>query len=163
MVCIYNACRIHQIAGIIHIDKTHQIFVVIVRNVLTMFINGTTQNCMCEWIARCCNFPVSVDKCLFCLCSNNRIKHYRKITACRVLHSGRNIHTAYSKSVLLVFNRTGTDCDIRKNICKEPVILRVEHLICRHKFGFFHDSYVHLADCYKPCKQIRLLFRVRLM
>ena len=52
------------------------------------------------------------DKMMWVLCCINRIEHDRKITTCRVFHTACHIEAADGETMLLILNRTSTNCDI---------------------------------------------------
>ena len=163
MVGIYNDSRIFEIFFLIFVKKKTKILIMIVWHCLTMFVDSTTQNCMCEGISVCLYFPASVDETMRSLSCNNRIYHNAEITAGRIFHSGRDIHTADSQTMLLILNRTCTHCNVGKNVGEITIVFRIEHLIRTGKTTFLNCMNMHLADCYQSCQHIRCLFWIRLM
>ena len=97
------------------------------------------------------------------LSCNNRIYHNAEITAGRIFHSGRDIHTADSQTMLLILNRTCTYCNVGKDVGEITVVLRIEHLICAGKPTFLDCMNMHFADSNQSCEHVRSFLRVRLM
>ena len=85
------------------------------------------------------NFPASVNKRVFMLCSHNRIKHYGIVAAGRIFHSYGNTQPACRKTMLLVFNRTRTDSNISKKIVKVLTIEMAEKQISGRTIGLSID------------------------
>ena len=112
MVCIDNSGRIYYIHFFIHFMKSHQVFIVIVRNIVSMFASSTTEDDMRIWITRGFYFVATMYEVVRLLCSIYRVEHYREITTSRVFHAGCYVKSAYSKTMLLIFNGTSTDCNI---------------------------------------------------
>ena len=99
---------------------------------------------------------------MWVLCCKNRIEHYRKISTRRILHSCRKIKSARRHTMLLIFDRPCTYRNIRKYICDISPVIRIEHLICSSKSGYFHYMNLHMSHCDKTRLKIRLAFRIRL-
>ena len=135
----------------------------IVRNGLSVLIYRTAKNGMCKLITCSFNFPSSVDESMASLSCHNRVQHNAVISTGRVLHSCRNVHTADSQTVLLVLNRTCTNCYVGKKVGKVAPVLRIKHLICAGKLALLNSADVHLTDGNKSGKHIRLFLRVWLM
>ena len=94
---------------------------------------------------------------------NDRIQHNAEISAGRIFHSGRHIHTADSKTVLLIFHRTGSYGYIREKVGEIPVIFRIKHLVGAGKSAFLDSADMHFPDRHKAGQHIGFLFRVRLV
>ena len=163
VVGIHDHCRVLEIFFLIFFKKKTKILIMIVWHCLTMFIDRTTQNCMCERISICLHLPASVDETMRSLSCNNRIYHNTEITAGRIFHSGRDIHTADSQTMLLILNRTCTYCNVGKDVGEITVVLRIEHLICAGKSTFLDCMNMHFADSNQSCEHVRSFLRVRLM
>ena len=163
VVSINNNSRILKVLFLIFLPEKTKIFVVIIRNSFPVFVYGTAKNCVCKLISCCLYFPASVNKTMSALSCNNRVKHNCKVTTGRVFHTCRNFHTADSKTVLLILNRTCTYCYIRKQIGQIAIVLRIEHLICACHSACLDSMDVHLTDCDKSGKKVRLFFGIRLM
>ena len=118
---------------------------------------------MCIWISVCCHIISSVNEIVPCLCCHNRVQHHRKVTARRVFHTDRNIHSTRCQSVLLVFHGAGANCFIRENIVQVASVFRIEHLIGTCKTIVLNNTEMHLADCDDPSIKIRRFIRDRLM
>ena len=128
-----------------------------------MFIYSTTKDGMCKWITSCFNFPASVNETMRTLCSNDRVQHNAIITAGRVFHAGRHIHTTDGKAMLLIFNRTGTDSYIRENVGKITIVFRIKHFICAGESAFLNCVNMHFTNGNQPGKHIGCFFRIWLM
>ena len=130
MVYIYDGSWIFEIFFAIQVIKTHQIFIMIVRDGLTVFVDTTTENRMCKFVSAGFYITATVDEVMWVLCGNYRIKHNGQVTTCRILHADRNVHAACGQTVLLVFDGTCTDCFIGKHIIQIASVFRVKHFIC---------------------------------
>ena len=75
VVGVYDNCRVLEILFLIFFPQKTKIFVMVVRDSLSMFIYSTAKDGMCKWITSCFNFPASVNKTMRTLCSNNRVQH----------------------------------------------------------------------------------------
>ena len=135
----------------------------IVRDSFSVFVYSTTKNGMSKFITCGLYFPASVDEAMSALSSYNRVEHNCEVTAGRVLHTCRNIHAADSQTMLLVFYRTCTDCDIGEKIGKITVILRIKHLICAGHAAGLNCMDMHFTDGDEAGKKVRLFFGIRLM
>ena len=80
----------------------HQIFIMIVRDCLSILVYTAAENSMCQVISGCFYIAPSVNEVVRMLCSSHRVQHNGKVTAGWVLHTNWNIHTAGSKTMLLV-------------------------------------------------------------
>ena len=129
MICVHDGRRIFQIPLLIHLEKSNKVFIVIVRNACSVLVHTAAQDRMCIWISVCCHIISSVNEIVPCLCCHNRVQHHRKVTARRVFHTDRNIHSTRCQSVLLVFHGAGANCFIRENIVQVASVFRIEHLI----------------------------------
>ena len=118
---------------------------------------------MCQIVSGCLNITTAIDEMMRMLGSSNGIQHNREITAGRILHTNRYIHSAGGKTMLLVFDRTCTDCFIGEDIIEVTSVFRVKHFISRGKSCFLHYAHMHLANCDDSGKKIRCLVRIRLM
>lgn len=127
----------------------------VVRNRLSVFVYGTAKNGVRQRISGCFNFPASVDKAVRSLSCNNGVEHNTVVTTGRVFHSGRYIHTADGKSMLLIFYGTCTYSDIRENVGKITVVFRIQHFICTGETTFLDGVDVHLTDGNQTGKHIR--------
>ena len=141
----------------------YQIFIVVVRNSLSVLVYTTSENCVCQIISWSFHIISSVDEVVRMLCSSDRIQHNREITAGRILHTDRNIHATGSETMLLVLHRTCTYSFIGENIIQIAAVFRIKHLICRRESCLLHNSHVHLADSNNSGKKVRSLIRVWLM
>ena len=135
----------------------------IIRDCLAIFINAAAENRVCQRITTCFHITSTINEMMWMLGSDYGVQHNRQVTAGRILHTNRDIHTAGSQTMLLVFYGTCTDCFIRKNIIQVAAIFRIEHFICRRKTGFLKYADMHFADCNDSGKEIRCLIRIRLM
>ena len=119
MIGVYDNGRIDQfclsgfIDFLIVFQEILQIFVMIVRHISSEFVHITTQNRMCVRIAGRFHFPSTIQEHMTMLCGDDRIHHDRNISAGRVLHTCRDANAAGGQTVLLVFDRTGTDGNVR--------------------------------------------------
>ena len=75
MVCIHDAGRIFKIKLLIHLIQQYQIFVMIVWHRLVMLVDGTTQDCVSQWISVCFDLPLTIHKGMTALCSDAGVKH----------------------------------------------------------------------------------------
>ena len=75
MVCINKNKWVFQIKCTILVQSLNQVFVMVVDNVLTIFIVGTTQDSVSEWVTICFNFSAIVKEMLLVLRSIDTIKH----------------------------------------------------------------------------------------
>ena len=73
--------RIFKVFLLIFLPEKTKILVMIVRDCLPMFIYGTAENCMSQFITCCFYFPASVDKTMSTLSCYNGIEHNCKIAA----------------------------------------------------------------------------------
>ena len=118
---------------------------------------------MCIRITFSIHIPAAVNKVVCGLSGNNRVQHNGEIAAGWILHTCRYIKTAGYETMLLVFNRTGTDGNVGEDVCQIPVILRIKHLISNwHTIGF-KCMHMHLSDRNDSLKKIRCFLRIRLM
>ena len=163
VVGINDNSRIFKVFLLIFLPEKTKILVMIVRDCLPMFIYGTAENCMSQFITCCFYFPASVDKTMSALSCYNGIEHDCKIAAGWIFHTCRNFHAADGKTMLLVFHRTCTYCHIRKQVRKVTVIFRIKHLICTGHTTGPDCMDMHFTDCYKPCKKIWLFLGIRLV
>ena len=75
VVGINDDSRILQIFFLIFFPQKTEIFVMVVRNRLSVFAYGTAKNGVCQRISSCFNFPASVDKAVRSLSCNNGVEH----------------------------------------------------------------------------------------
>ena len=75
MVSINKDKWIFQIKCTILVQSLNQVLVMVVDNVLTIFIVGTTQDSVSEWVTICFNFSTIVKEMLLVLRSIDTIKH----------------------------------------------------------------------------------------
>ena len=64
--------------------------------------------------------------------------------------------------MLLILNRTSTDCDIWEKILNIAPVLRVKHLICTGESALCDGTDVHFSHGDKSLNHVRSLLRVRL-
>ena len=147
----YNAARVHQI------------FVMVIRNGLSVLVYSAAEDGMCQIISGSLHIASSVNEMMRMLCSSHRIQHNGKITAGWILHTNRNIHTAGCETMLLIFYGTCTYCFIGKDIIQVAAVFRVKHFISRRESCFLHNSHMHLTDRNNSGKKVRSFVRVRLM
>ena len=162
MVGIHDHCRIFQLTLFIELQKKLQILVMIVGDAVAVLVYRTTQNGMCQRISGSLHFPVTVNEGMSMLRRNYGIQHNGKITT-GILHSCRNIHATDHQTMLLVFDRTGSDRNIGKDIGKITPVFRIKHLICCRKACLLNGTHMQLTDGYQTCQHIRFFLRVRLM
>ena len=163
VVGIHDHCRVLEIFFLIFFKKKTKILIMIVRDSFPVFVDSTTKDRVSERISGGLYFPASVDETVRSLSCNNRVHHNAEITAGRVLHSGRNIHTTDSQTMLLILNRTCTYCNVGKDVGEITVVLRIEHLICAGKSTFLDCMNMHFTDSNQSCEHVRSFLRVRLM
>ena len=132
----------------------------VVRKTASMLIYTTAKDCVCKRISLRFYFLLAVDEMVAALCSFDGIKHNRKVTAGWVFHTTWNFDSAGGQTVLLVFDRTCTNCDIGKNIGKIFVIFRVKHFVGTRHTGLLYDSDMCLADGMKTFEHVFFFFRI---
>ena len=76
----------------------------------------------------------------------NCIHHYREVAARGIFKSYRHVKSARSQSVLLIFNRSRADSNIRKQVGKITVIVGIEHLVRRRETVVTQRAHVKLTD-----------------
>ena len=91
--------------------------------------------------------PAAEEKIVAVLSGDDGVEHYRKVSAGGVLHACRHMDTAADKTVLLIFNRAGTDSHVGNDIGQLPVIFGVKHFIGNRHFKSFKSVHVHFTDC----------------
>ena len=129
----------------------------------TVFINTASENYVGKLISIGSNITAPINKGMGMLCRYDRIEHNRKITAGRVFHSHRNVHSACSQPVLLILHRSCANGFIRQQIIQITPIFRIEHFIRRSQSAFRNGANMHFSDSDNPCQQIRCLIRLRLV
>ena len=77
MISIYDYCRIFQIFLLIFFQEETEIFVMIIWNSFSVFIDCTPENGMSKFIACGFHFPASVNKTMSTLCCYHRVEHNR--------------------------------------------------------------------------------------
>ena len=97
------------------------------------------------------------------LSCNNRIYHNTEITAGRIFHSGRDIHTADSQTVLLILYAAGADCHIGQNIGYIAPVFGIEHFIGCGKSRLRKYAHMYFAYCYDAFEYIGLCIGVGLV
>ena len=135
----------------------------IIRDRLSVLVHAAAKNGMCQIISGCFHITSSVDEMMRMLSGSNRVQHNREITAGRILHTNRNIHTAGCETMLLVLYRTCTYRFIGKNIIQIAAVFRVKHFISRRKSCFLHNSHMHLTNCNDSGKKVGRFVRVWLV
>ena len=163
MVGVDDGSRVYEMCFVVFLQQKLDIFVVIVRYGISVFVGRTAENGVCQRVSACLYFPGTVNKGVGALCGDDGVNHNRKITACRVFHAGRNIDAGNSQTVLLVFYGTCADCNVGENIGQITPVGRIQHLVCRSQIGFFYYAHMHFTHGDQAVQQVRLSFRVRLM
>ena len=108
-------------------------------------------------------FPASVDKRVRMLCRCDGIHHNGNIPCCRIFHTNRNVKTTGSQTVLLVFYRSCTNCNISEKVRKVAMVFRIQHFVCTGKAGFADGTDMKVADRDQTLQHIRFFCGVRLM
>ena len=132
----------------------------VILSCITMFADSTTKYNVCQWISGCLNFASTVYKVMWMLGCIYRIQHNGEITTGRVLHTGCNVKTADSQTVLLILNRTCTDGNVREEIFYISPVLRVKHFVCTGKTTLSDRTDVHFTHSNETFYHIRCFFRV---
>ena len=126
----------------------------VVDNVLTIFIVGTTQDSVSEWVTICFNFSTIVKEMLLVLRSIDTIKHDIQIPWRWVLQANWHINTWSYKAVFLVLNRTCSNSVVAKQIIKEGKIWRIKHLVSDGKTCFSNNTWLKVANRLNPSKKV---------
>ena len=163
VICIHDTGWIYKLILAICLCQILQVFIVIVRNRTSTLTQRTTQDAMCQWISIGLCLITREKECMLCLCSHTGIEHNRDISACRILHTNRDINTTRCQTVCLILHTSCSNCHIRKNVLQIWPVIGIEHLICCSKSCLADCLDVHLPDCFYTFDEIRLIFRVWLM
>ena len=163
VVGINDDSRVLQIAFIILFKQKLQIFVMIVGNGVSVFVDSTSKNGVSQRVSGSLHFPVPVNKVLFYLCSYHGVQHNGEISTGRILHAGRDIHTADYQTVLLILNRAGSNGHIGENIVQISPVFRIKHLIGSRKSGRLYRMHMHFTKRDQSMQKIRFFLGIRLM
>ena len=119
MVGVYDDSRVDQfclrglIDFLIMFQKILQVLVMVVWHISSEFVYITTKNRMCIRVTRSFYFPSTVQEHVTVLCGDDGVHHNGDISAGWVLHTCRDADAAGGQTVLLVFDGTGTDGNVR--------------------------------------------------
>ena len=162
MVGINDSSGIDKIHFVIHVNKTHDILVMIILYGISVLADGTAQDDMCQIISGRIHFIAAESEVMGMLRCIDRIEHDGKVTARRILHAGSNIKTADGQPVLLILYGTCADCHIREQVGNVFPVFRIEHFICRCQTTFTDGTQMHFSHGDQSCDHIRCFFRIRL-
>ena len=131
MVGINDDSRVLEILLAVQVVESDQIFIMIVRNCLSILVDTSTEDGVGQVVTGCLNITSTINEMMRMLCSSDGIKHNGEVAAGRILHADRDIHSAGGKAVLLVFNRACADSLVREDIVEVTSVFRVKHFIGR--------------------------------
>ena len=128
-----------------------------------MLADSAAQNNMGQRISGGFHLIAPVNKMMRMLGGINGIQHNGEITTGRILHAGRDIHTADYQTMLLILNRAGTDGHIGENIVQISPVFRIKHLIGSRKAGRLYRMHMHFPKCNQSMQKIRFFLGIRLV
>ena len=131
MIGINDDSRVLEILLAVQVVESDQIFIMIVRNCLSILVDTSTEDGVGQVVTGCLNITSTINEMMRMLCSSDGIKHNGEVAAGRVLHADRDIHSAGGKAVLLVLNRACADSLVREDIVEVTSVFRVKHFIGR--------------------------------
>src|SRR5574344_120068 len=112
VVCVHNDSGVHEVACGIEVEKLDKVLIMIVRMSDSVRVNIPPQDGMSERVAGTFHLPVAVDESMRRLCRLHGVHHHGKIASGRVFHPDRDVEAACRQPVLLVLDRTRSDCNI---------------------------------------------------
>ena len=163
MVGIDDGSRVYEMSLVVFLQQKLDIFVVIVRYGISVFVGRTAENGVCQRVSACLYFPGTVNKGVGALCGDDGVNHNGKVTAGRVFHAGRNVDAGNGQAVLLIFYGTCADSNVGENIGQIAPVGWIQHLVCRSQIGLLDHAHMHFTHGNQSVQQVRFSFRVRLM
>ena len=100
---------------------------------------------------------------MFVLSSINPIKHNIEISRCWIFKPSREICSTCHKAMLLVFNRTSTNCHVRNQIIHKRKIFRIKHFISSRHTCFCDNTIMKMSNGFDSVDEARGFCRIRLV
>ena len=154
MVGIDDDGGIFKPAFRVQIAKFDKVFVMVIRDCLSVFIHRTAQNRVRERISRAVHFPPRIHERVRMLRRAYRIHHNGQIAACRVFHADGNIEPACREPVELVFDRPCADRNVRQHVGQIQMVFGIKHFVRAGKSRFIKCLYVQFSYGDQPFQHI---------
>ena len=163
VVGIHDNGFICEILCRIYFAEREKVFVVVVREGVTLIVNVTAKDGVCEGVTVALNFPTAVNECVGVLCGSDCVHHDGKVAGGGVLHTDGDIKTAGGQTVFLVFNGTRTDGNVCEQVVEVTVVIGVKHFIRTAEAGFTECAHMEFTDCDNTLDQVGLAVGIGLM
>ena len=97
----------------------------IIGNVFPVGCLITAEDCVRKRISGAFDLPAAINEGMRMVSSGDGVHHNGQIAACGVFESYGNVKTACGEPMLLVFDASCADCNIRKKIGKITMVIGI--------------------------------------
>ena len=163
MVGVNDYGRVLKAGCLVCLVEVVEILVVVVGMALAELVYVATKDCVGIWVTCGLYLPSTVEEHVGGLACLDSVHHNADVATGGVLHTNGNVKAAGSKSVLLVLNRSCTNCNVGEKVGKVSVILRVKHLVCTAKSCFVDSTHVNMSDSENSLKHVGVSIGVGLV
>ena len=126
--------------------------------IVSVYVYASSQNCVRIRIALCLDLIVEILEFVGNLRRINGIERNAHTSVHRVFDTYGNFYTAGYESVLLIFRRPCTYCNVSQQIVEIMVIVGIKHLVSRTESAFAYRADMHISYCHNTCQDIRNVF-----
>ena len=155
MIGVDDHSGVLQAAFCVHLTQLAQVLIMVIGEGLAILIDPAAQYAVHQRIALAFHLPAAVAEDVAHLRRANGVQHDGQVAAGGVFHADRQIQTAGSQPVLLIFHRTRPDRYIGKHICQIAMIFRVQHFIRAGKARLGQRGHMQPTNGHQAAQHIR--------